>query len=92
METFIEVCCSFLELIDSLWVFFFTPLVDLPDYVFSKLGFSGTVSNVIGGIISALLKLFPVLSNTPLLFILLGSGLLFLLLWRFVNSLTGLFS
>ena len=93
MEILIDLCYSFLVLLDLLRAFFFMPLCELPDYVFSTLGLSDSAAGtVIEGFFSGLLQVIPGLSNTTFAMLFLGSGLLFILLWRFVKFLIGLFS
>lgn len=93
MEVLIDICCSLLDLLELLYVFFFSPLSSLPDYVFSHLGISGNASGlVIEGMISSLIRFIPGIGSMSLAALFLGSGLLFVLLWRFVKFLVGLFS
>ena len=93
MEVLIDFCCSFLDLLELLYVFFFSPLASLPDYVFSHMGISGAAPGlVIEGIISGLIRIVPGIGSMSLAALFLGSGLLFVLLWRFVKFLVGLFS
>ena len=93
MEILIDLCYSFLVLLDLLCGFFFMPLSDLPDYVFSSLVLSGsTAGTVIEGFISGLLRVIPGFSNITFAMLFFGSGLLLILLWRFVKFLLGLLS
>lgn len=94
MQFIIDFTLGFLGVLDLLLDFFFLPLGSLPDLVFSQLGGSGDTfsGTIISGFVSSLITILPGLSDMSLAVIFLGSGLLFVLLWRFLKFLIGLFS
>lgn len=85
MDLLFSLMLQCLTLFESLVIFFFTPLGDVPGALISLFSPGDLMADVFYVIFDVIGQVAPWLFNIPLAYILVGSGLTILLLWRVVK-------